>query len=137
MTKQPTEHDRAIQQFFIPSILPGLNDMIASAKVRRGKWSAYAEQKKTYEGIISCYLNDLKPVDSMVWVSFIWVEKAKRRDLDNIAAAKKFIFDALVKKGILKNDGWKNVAGWTDQFLLNPKKPGVKVIIREIENGEL
>ena len=122
-----------IQQFFIPSILPGMNEIIKASKSRRGNWSGYADLKRTYGQIIACYVGDLKPVHSLVWVSFEWVEKTRKRDLDNIAAAKKFIFDALVKAKILKNDGWKNVAGWTDQFSSNKEKPGVRVIIREVE----
>jgi Holliday junction resolvase RusA-like endonuclease len=107
-----------------------MNDIIKAAKIRRGAWSAYADQKRTYEGIIACYLDDLKPVDSMVWVDFKWCEKDRRRDPDNIAAGKKFIFDALVKKGILGDDRQKNIIGWSDTFTVDKNNPGVNVIIK-------
>ncbi len=121
------------QQFFIPHILPGMNDIIKAAKIRRGKWSAYADQKRDCEQTIVCSLNDLRRVRGLVWFDFIWFEKSKRRDLDNIAAAKKFILDALVSAGIIENDGWKNVAGWTDIFKISKENPGVKVVFGEVE----
>lgn len=60
----------------------------------------------------------------------MWVEKNRKRDLDNIAAGgRKLILDSLVDIGVLKNDGWKNVEGWTDSFSINKDRPGVWVEI--------
>ena len=44
-----------------------------------------------------------------------WHEKTKRRDVDNIQSSQKFILDALVKNGILKNDGQR----WVKQIYHN------------------
>ena len=103
--------------------------------MRRGKWSAYADMKRTYGQIIACYLDDLKPVHSKVWIEFVWCEKDKRRDPDNIAAGKKFIFDALVKKGILEDDRQKNISGWSDYFTTDKKNPGVNVVLIAKKGG--
>lgn len=46
-----------------------------------------------------------------------WHEKTKRRDADNIASAKKFILDALVKNGVLENDSRKYVKGFNDLII--------------------
>ena len=52
---------------------------------------------------------------------------------DNIAFAKKFIQDALVETGVLRNDGWSEIEGFTDNFALDPKNPRVEVTIEEME----
>lgn len=52
--------------------------------------------------------------------------------MDNIAFAKKFILDALVKKGVLKDDGWKWVKGFTDEFFVDKKNPRVEVEMEEV-----
>lgn len=66
-----------------------------------------------------------------VFVNFSWHEPNKKRDLDNIAAAKKFIFDALQYYGVLKNDGWAYVSGFTDHFFVDSENPRVEVILME------
>jgi Holliday junction resolvase RusA-like endonuclease len=50
-------------------------------------------------------------------VCFEWHEKTKRRDADNIASAKKFILDALVKNGVLVDDSRKYVVGFHDAII--------------------
>ena len=49
-------------------------------------------------------------------IHFTWVEGNKRRDLDNCAFAKKFILDAMVKYGKLKDDNRNYVYAFTDSF---------------------
>lgn len=49
-------------------------------------------------------------------IHFHWIEENKRRDLDNICFAKKFILDALVKAGKLADDNRKNVTAFIDTF---------------------
>ena len=56
---------------------------------------------------------------------------ARRRDKDNIAFAKKFIQDALVKEKVLKNDGWAQIESWTDAFAVEAQHPRVEVEINE------
>ena len=42
--------------------------------------------------------------DSPVTVRFTWVEGNRRRDIDNVAFAKKFVLDGLVQAGVIGND---------------------------------
>ena len=49
-------------------------------------------------------------------IHFHWIEGNKKRDLDNIAFAKKFILDSMVKIGKLKDDNRKYVTAFTDTF---------------------
>lgn len=46
----------------------------------------------------------LFPVKEPVYVDFIWFEDTRKRDVDNIISAKKYILDVLQKSGILPND---------------------------------
>lgn len=121
-----------MQSIFIPFLLPNLNDMIEASKKRKGNWSNYADKKREIQGQIGLYLSYLDPVRSEVYIKFYWVEKERRRDPDNISAGKKYILDALVQKGILQNDGWKDIAGFSDEFFIDKNNPGVRVEIYEV-----
>ena len=94
---------------------------------RRNKYEA-AKYKADIENEIIKYIWHL-PAFEKVRIKFIWVEENRRRDLDNICFAKKFILDALVKCGKLKNDGQSVVKGFTDEFKTGNK---ARVII-EVE----
>ena len=67
-----------------------------------------------------------------VELQFNWYEKNKRRDLDNIAFAKKFVLDALQDLSVIENDGWKNIAGFSDSFFVDKNNPRVEVVLKEV-----
>jgi Holliday junction resolvase RusA-like endonuclease len=95
-----------------------------------------ASMKKKCERIISSYImQQLKGVsfENKVKLSFRWYEKDKRRDLDNICVAKKFILDALVSNNVIATDGWKGVAGFTDEFFIDKNGYRVEVDIEEVK----
>lgn len=127
--------------FFVPGPLPGLNEIITAnkqGKSRSGKFLiglGYTNMKAEWGKQIVKAIRDAKiPPLKRVRVMFQWMESKKNRDPDNIAAGKKFIFDALVDAGVLENDGWKQVAGFTDVFIIG--RPGVEVSVRdEIEEA--
>lgn len=118
------------QILVISGSLPGLNKIIAAAKSGRGNGNAYSRLKKSTEQKISMAIIEqkIKPMDS-IWVDFLWVEKNRRRDPDNIAAARKFIFDAMVHVGVIDNDGWSQISGWSDMFCVS-SHPCVILTIR-------
>lgn len=64
-------------------------------------------------------------------VRFEWHERTKKRDADNIASAKKFILDALVKMKVLEDDSRKFVKGFYD-VIVDDKTDFVKVELIEI-----
>lgn len=66
---------------------------------------------------------------------FEWHERTKKRDADNIASAKKFILDALVKNGVLEDDSRKYVKGFYDT-IIDDKEDFVIVELVEIERAE-
>ena len=109
--------------------LPNLNDYTAAC---RGNKFNGAKMKKDAEEIISHYIHLQLPnvhFDNKVQLHFRWYEPNKRRDLDNICFAKKFILDALVEAKIIKTDGWRGVAGFTDEFFLDTENPRIEVDI--------
>jgi hypothetical protein len=76
----------------------------------------------------------LKPVKHYpVYVNITWKEPNRKRDPDNIAGGKKFIMDALQAEGIIRNDGWKEIAGYNDYFRVDPDDIGAFVILLEPE----
>jgi Holliday junction resolvase RusA-like endonuclease len=114
--------------------LPSLNDYTAACRS-----NAYvgAKFKKEVEEVIGWYIKQavtsktLTPPKSAVMLRFEWREKTKRRDADNIASAKKFILDALVTNGILKDDSRKYVKGFYD-VIIDDKTDFVRVGLIEI-----
>lgn len=117
----------------IPGTLPGLNEYISAE--RGNKYKAATMKKQTEHLIISLCKHQLKGVhiQKPVRIWYGWIEPNRRRDKDNIAFAKKFIQDSLVKAGVLKNDGWNEIDGFEDDFDVDAKKPRVIVKIREVE----
>lgn len=93
--------------------LPSLNEYINEC--RKNKYAG-AEMKKSIENDIALFINKLPKFENKIKIKFTWVESNKRRDLDNICFAKKFILDALVKAGKMKNDNRNYITGFTDNF---------------------
>lgn len=114
------------QSFFVPGSFPRLNMLIG----RNVRWE-YSALKKEWGSIIqSCIAQaKLKPM-KRAHIYFHWQEKDKRKDPDNIAGiGKKFILDALVKAGILPDDGWDEIAGWTDVWRVQKDNVGVLITL--------
>ena len=93
---------------------------------------------KSYnEGIvINAILHCMRGVkiDKPVFMEYRWYERNKRRDLDNISSfGRKVIQDSLVYAHVLKNDGWKEIQGFSDTFFLDADNPRIEVFIREVE----
>lgn len=110
----------------IPFKLPSLNDYTRACRTN----SKYANKiKQELEQQIGLYLISVPKFDKPVKINFTWIEANKRRDYDNVCFAKKFILDAMVKFGKLKDDNRKCVTGFADTFVYGDK---TKVIL-EIE----
>lgn len=113
----------------IQGSLPNLNDYTKACRTNR---FAGAKMKQESERIITAYIQQqLQNVSfkGAVRLSFRWFEPNKRRDLDNICFAKKFILDALVASGIIETDDWRGVVGFTDEFSIDKENPRIEVSI--------
>ena len=97
----------------IPLKLPSLNDY---TKWCRGNKYLAAKKKAEIEAEIGLYLAEMPKWDNPIKIHFTWVEGNKRRDLDNVCFAKKFILDSMVKHNKLKDDNRKCVTAFTDSF---------------------
>ena len=114
------------KRYEIDMKLPSLNDYIRVC--RTNKFLA-SKTKAKLENDIGWFLMEMPHYKKPIKIHFIWIEGNKRRDLDNVAFAKKFILDAMVKKGKITDDNRKNVIGFTDEFQYGDK---TKVIL-EVE----
>jgi Holliday junction resolvase RusA-like endonuclease len=117
-------------KFTIPGRLPGLNDYINAERSNR---YIAAKMKKQAEQIILWSLGKKIKFSNPVFIHYLWVEKDRRRDKDNICFAKKFIQDALVKAKVLKNDGWNEIADFKDGFDVDKDNPRIEVTITEVQ----
>lgn len=117
--------------------LPGLNDFIDA---NRRNYHAGAKLKKEAQYLVEVSARKcLKRwrASGPVFMHYVWFEPSKRRDKDNIAAGgRKIIQDALVSAGYLKNDGWADIIGFSDEFRIDKKEPRIEVTIVEVENYE-
>lgn len=114
------------QQFEIPIKFVSLNEYINKCKQRNGI-PAQAYKHKVQEQI-GWYIKrqKVKRVTRPVFITFIWYEGTKKRDIDNVAFAKKFCLDALQVYGILENDNASWVKGFADSFVYGQ---GQKVVV--------
>jgi Holliday junction resolvase RusA-like endonuclease len=88
-----------------------LNEYIDRERANR---YAAAAIKKKETAVAEEAMKELKPIEEECTVRFIWYLTNKRRDLDNIAFAKKFILDGAVKAGVIPNDNVKYITGFED-----------------------
>lgn len=118
--------------FTINGTLSGLNELIAA---NRKYWATGNKLKRRNMDIVKTAiyesgLNGCKCREPEE-IYFYWYEKNQKRDKDNIASAKKYILDAMIETGLIKNDGWKNVEGFKDRFEIDKDKPRVEVLVFE------
>ncbi len=120
--------------FIIGQKLPSLNEYQTACRANRYTGARF---KKETEAIIEIEI--LKALKSKmliipippIKIAFIWHEKTKKRDADNIASAKKYILDAMQTMGIIENDNRKNVVGFTDE-VVDDTRDFVEVKIFEV-----
>lgn len=73
-------------------------------------------------------------ISKPVYMTYRWYEPDRRRDLDNISSfGRKVIQDALVHTKVIKNDGWKEITGFRDEFYVDSKNPRIEVEIKVVE----
>lgn len=117
----------------IPGLLPGLNEYIEAERAHRQKGAAMKRQvQRVVELCAKKQLRGFRPAGP-VQMKYTWYERNKRRDKDNVSSfGRKVIQDGLVKAGVLKNDGWAQIDGFSDAFRVDAKRPRVEVEISEV-----
>lgn len=128
-----------IQEFEIPGRLDGLNEYTAACRTSSvvGCNVKRKNQDVVCRAIRAARLRHMRtPVDIYItWIEGVkpGVRSFRPRDKDNIAFAKKFVLDALVEEGVIKDDGFRCIGSLSDKFLLNRNHP---LIIVRLENDE-
>ena len=110
--------------------LDNLNDYIAACRTNQYKGSTVKHRNE--EKVLCAIYEQLGRlrIQKPVYMRYTWFEKNRRRDLDNISSfGRKVIQDALVEAKILKNDGWKEITGFSDRFAVDPENPRIEVEI--------
>ena len=114
--------------------LDNLNDYIAACRSNQYKGSKVKSQN---ENIVKCAIYEQLGrvrITSPVYMVYRWYEPDRRRDLDNISSfGRKVIQDALVDTHVLKNDGWKEIIGFRDEFYVDRNNPRIEVEIEVVE----
>lgn len=122
-------------KFTIYGRLPSLNDYVLAC--RSNKYAG-ASMKKRNEQIIDKAI--LKAIDGgllhrvskyPITLKITWYEPNKRRDIDNITFAVKFIQDALVKAEIIQDDSQKFLNRNLHDVQVDEKDPRIEVEIIE------
>ena len=117
----------------IEGTLPGLNEYSDTERKISGARAAARLKRDTQELIgwyIRAQLQGIR-IEQRVRLEYLWVEPNRRRDMDNIAFAHKFVQDALVEQGVLGGDGWRYISGFADAFDVDRQRPRVEIKIIE------
>lgn len=114
--------------------LPELVDLNTYINAERQNRYIAAKIKNQQTNLVATLAKQqLKPMEKINKITFIWRHKNKRKDPDNVMFTCKFVFDGLVTAGIFNTDGWKLWRGYpkiNHRHELDPTNPGVLVIIK-------
>lgn len=109
-----------------------LNTYVGAAKRHNSIAGKIAKAERT-RAYVAAIENKLPAaIEIPLTFHFTWYCSHKRKDPDNMAFAKKFILDGLQDAKVIKNDGWNQVAGFTDSFVLDKENPRVELEIRAV-----
>lgn len=113
--------------------LDNLNDYIKACRTNQYKGAHLkAKNENKVQAEIYEQLGRLR-ITHPVRMSYRWYEKDRRRDLDNVSSfGRKVIQDALVETRVLRNDGWKEIIGFSDEFYVDKNHPRIEVEIEEV-----
>lgn len=128
-----------LDQVTIKDRLTGLNDYINAERTNKFK---AAKMKTEAEDIVTLALLRAEELGTLhshdcpceLWIT--WVEPNRRRDLDNISFATKFIQDAMVRAGVFPDDGSKYIQLLHHTIAFDSNNPRIEITIRERRSHE-
>lgn len=114
----------------LPFKLYTLNEYIH--EFNKSRWGANTIKQNSTKKCVPFFSG--KKFKTPIEVEILWVLKDRRKDFDNVAFAKKFIFDAMVDAGSIPNDTQKYVTGTRGEHIT----VGLEecVLIKIFEEGE-
>lgn len=115
---------------FIPYLSLSLNEYI-KAERSTYRWKG-SDIKRQETNTVAMLVKKYPKIDYKADVYFTWHLPDKKKDPDNIAFAQKFIFDGLMKAGLIENDGHKQINSIHHYYVWD-KQIGVNVEFREVK----
>lgn len=117
-------------RFVIAGRMPGYNEQLKATNKDRRKGNQM-KQRETDRAAWAAIASNMPRFDCPVIVRFAWYEPNEKRDLDNVAFAKKYILDGLQRAKVIPNDNPKHVVGFTDTFGVDKANPRIEVEVVE------
>ena len=114
--------------------LPSLNEYISALNKDRNYANSFKQAVES-DLLWTIKHSRMKPTDKPCIAYITFHEKNRRRDIDNIYSANKFILDALRKAGIIKNDSQKYITDVRDRFVRD-KENFVEIVLEEVKGNE-
>lgn len=110
----------------------GINELISANRTNVYKGN---KLKKDAELDISIQLkSQLKKlhIEKPIIIHYCYFEPNTKRDKDNISGFFHKVFqDSLVSCGIIKDDGWKEIKGYRDDFEIDKSNPRIEIVLEE------
>ena len=124
---------RMVYEINITGRLPGMNEFISAQRTNKYKGAQMkADGQHTCEIYVKKALRNVH-IEKPIKIHYCFYERNTKRDMDNISGfAHKVFQDALVSCGVIDNDGWKNIVGFTDSFFVDKKNPRIEIVLEEV-----
>ena len=107
--------------------IPTLNEYIKVERQHRLR--AARLKRKTQANLVPQFMERKIPPFNSVRLGYNWIRPHRREDKDNIAFGQKFVQDAMVSSGVISNDGWNKVVGFTHNFSVNKELDAPELIL--------
>lgn len=120
-----------MSKFTILGRLDGLNEYTNANRSNAYQGSTMKQQNQK---VVIYYMRQaqLKKIENYpLTLKITWYEKNRRRDIDNITFATKFIQDALVKENIIIDDSQKYINKIEHEVLVDKDNPRIEVELIE------
>lgn len=130
---------KTYHSFRVDGTLPNLNDYIKADRVMiRNAGHCFSQgnafKQSVQQDVQMCIKRDLKGlvIENSIRIKYCFFEPNRKRDKDNVASfAMKVIQDALVKEGVIKNDGWREIESFECYFFVDKENPRIEVTLIE------
>lgn len=128
----PIDETPLYVSFSIPRRLPGLNEYTLAG--RSNRYAQAAMKQRAQEKVENEIRRQIPHSYFKKCAVFItWYEKDRRRDIDNITFATKFILDALVNQKVIPDDSQKYVTWIIHDVQVDRDNPRIEVHLIEEE----
>lgn len=113
---------------------PSMNEFITANRTHKQKGNNLKKKSQNEIALQLLQQHRKLHIDKPIRLIYKFYEPNKKRDLDNISGYFHKVFqDALVHCGIIHNDSWQYIVGFSDEFFVDNKNPRIEVLIEEME----